>query len=158
MCRSLLTLAALLFVSVLSLSAQTPAKCSRPELANQKKDSATIERLERAWSTAYMQGDTDFEACLLLPDYSEIKSSGKVADLPAELANAAKNKGKNLPIPDFHPPTIFLHEDVAVAHGTYTFTDKTGATRQMHSADFYHWENGGWRVFFAQQTLVPPAS
>ena len=150
---------ALLFAGLAggSLCAQTAGNCAaRAELEHQQKDADTIERLERAWSHAYITGDADFEQCLLAPDYSEIKSSGKVGNLSDELAGAAKNKGKNLPVPEFHKPTILIHEDVAVAHGTYRFTDSAGKDREMHYADFYHWEAGGWRVFFAQQTLSPP--
>ncbi|HEY3928833.1 MAG TPA: nuclear transport factor 2 family protein [Candidatus Koribacter sp.] len=140
------------------LLAQSPSKCSRPELAGQTKDAATVVRLEREWSAAFMRGDTDFEACLLLPEYQEITSHGKVDDLSAELAHAAKNKGKNLPMPEFHAPTVLLRDDVAVAHGDVHYKDAAGKDHEMQYADFYHWENGGWRVFFAQQTSVPSGS
>jgi hypothetical protein len=147
-----------MLLASLSTFAQDASSCARPELANQKKDSETISRLERAWSLAYMKGDAEFEQCLLLPGYQEIKSSGKLEVLSDELAKAAKNKGKNLPIPELTPPTVLIHDDVAVAHGTYSFTDASGQKREIHSADYYHWENGGWRVFFAQQSLVPAGS
>jgi hypothetical protein len=147
-----------MLIASASSFAQDASNCARPELADQKKDSATILRLERAWSKAFVTGDADFEQCLLLPDYQEIRSNGKLDTLPDQLAKAAKNKGKNLPVSDFHPPAVLIHDDVAVAHGSFSYTDATGAQREMHSADYYHWENGGWRVFFSQQTLVPPAS
>jgi hypothetical protein len=153
--RSAICAGLLLLGTAFSSFAQSKGQCSRPELANQKQDSDTINRLERAWTHAFLTGDTDFEQCLLLPDYSEIKSSGKVGNLSDELANAAKNKGKNPPMPESHPPTVLIHDDVAVAYGTFHFKDATGKEREMHSADYYHWENGGWRVFFAQQTAVP---
>lgn len=142
------------FLCFIPVSLMAQANCARPELANQKKDAATLVRLERAWSRAYVTGDTDFEACLLLPTYQEIKSSGKVSNLTDELAAAAKNKGKNPPQTESEPPAILIHDDVAVAHSDFHFKDSKGVDHEMHSADYYHWENGGWRVFFAQQTAV----
>jgi len=140
------------------LVAVAQQNCARPELANQKRDAATVERLEHAWTDAYMSGDTAFEECLLLPDFHEIKSNGKVGNLSDELAVAAKNKGKNLPPVEFHSPEVLMHDDVAVAHGDVHFKDAKGTEHEMHYADYYHWENGSWRVFFAQQTSVPNGS
>lgn len=150
-----LFLTAGLFACLAPISLFAQSNCSRPELANQKKDAATIERLEHAWTDAYTRGDTDFEQCLLLPTFQEIKSTGKLGNLTDELAVAAKNKGKNLPPPEFHSPEVLIHDDVAVAHADVHFKDAKGADHEMHYADYYHWENGGWRVFFAQQTAVP---
>lgn len=146
---------AILFVLSSAALAQDARNCNRPELANQKKDADTVIRLEHAWSDAYMRGDSDFEACLLLPGYQEIRSNGKLDDLTAELAGAAKNKGKNLPPVEFHAPQILIHDDVAVAHADVHYKDAKGVDHETHYADYYHWENGGWRVFFAQQTSVP---
>jgi hypothetical protein len=57
------------------------ADCARPALAHQRRDAATIQRLESAWSLAYLTGDTEFEACLLTPDFTEIVSSGSIHHL-----------------------------------------------------------------------------
>lgn len=75
---------------------------------HQRKDEATAQRLENAWNIAYLRGDTNFESCLLTPDFTSISLKGEVRVLADELAVAAKNKGKNLPIPSFPEITVFM--------------------------------------------------
>ena len=70
-------------------------------LKAQQRDAATIQRLENAWTVAYLKADTNFELCLLSSDFTEIVRSGEVKFLSDELAFARKNEGKNLPIPSF---------------------------------------------------------
>src|SRR5580658_1018957 len=92
--------------------------CERPEFMNEHKDVATLQRLETAWSIAYLKGDTEFELCLLAPDSTEIMGSGDVAALKDELGFAEANQGTNLAIPDLPKSTILLHGNAAVAYGT----------------------------------------
>lgn len=69
-----------LFAAILSFcTAPVSAEsgCNVPELANQKQDAATVQRLENAFAVAFLKGDTDFEKCLLLPNYAEVSRSGK---------------------------------------------------------------------------------
>jgi hypothetical protein len=93
------------------------AECDNPELKHQNKDADTVQRLERGWSTAFVHGDTAFEACLLTEDFTEIRSDGKINHLKDELALAEKHKGNTAPNPDGPPSTIHIHGDVAVAYG-----------------------------------------
>jgi hypothetical protein len=74
--------------------------CQNPALLHQRRDVATIESLELEWTHAYLRGDTDFEECLLTPDFTEIMRNGDIKDLAAELALAAKNKTNPLPLGD----------------------------------------------------------
>ena len=122
--------------------------CQYPTLAHEHRDVATIQTLELEWSRAYLGGDTDFEECLLTPDFTEIMRNGDIKDLSAELALAAKNKAKPLPLGDLPRGQVLLHGNVAVAYGR-----STGAPA-MRYADYYVWENGHWRVYFAQQTEI----
>jgi hypothetical protein len=141
-----------------AIPAHAQTSCADMEaLKNQKQDEATIQKLEFAWSTAYTQGDTDFEKCLLGSDFTEIKSTGTVGNLDDELAVAAKNKGKGMAPPDPNGPKgkVLMHGNVAVAYGTYEYKNKAGNTVTMSYADYYIWENGQWHVFFAQQTQAP---
>lgn len=135
-----------------SLAGVAHASCDYPVLAQEKKDQATIRQLEHAWSMAYLTGDTNFEACLLAADFSEIRSNGALNRLNDELALAAKNKGKPTPTMDLPPGTIHMHGDVAVAYGVSPVKIVDGKPHKSYYADYYVWENGAWRVFFAQQT------
>lgn len=58
-------------------------------------------------------GDTNFESCLLTADFTSISRKGKVRVLADELAVAAKNKGKNLPIPSFAKITVLMHGNLS---------------------------------------------
>lgn len=122
--------------------------CRYPTLTHEHRDVVTIQALELEWTRAYLRGDTDFEECLLTPDFTEIMRNGDIKDLSAELALAAKNKAKPLPLGDLPSSQVLLHGNVAVAYGR-----STGA-RAMRYADYYVWENSHWRVYFAQQTEI----
>jgi|HubBroStandDraft_6_1064221.scaffolds.fasta_scaffold839767_1 hypothetical protein len=122
--------------------------CRFPTLAREHRDIATIQALELEWTRAYLRGDTDFEECLLTPDFTEIMRNGDIKDLSAELELAAKHKAKPLPLGDLPSGQVLLHGNVAVAYGR-----STGA-RAMRYADYYVWENSHWRVYFAQQTEI----
>ena len=114
-----------LFAPSIPLHAQTT--CDMDALKAQQRDVATIQRLENAWTVAYLKADTNFELCLLSKDFTEIVRSGEVKFLSDELAFARKNEGKNLPIPKLPEPTVLLHDNVAVAYGT---SQSTGTRRQ----------------------------
>lgn len=144
-------------LSLLSLSTpllRADDSCKLPDLAHQKRDAATVLRLDEAWTRAYLHGDTTFMACLLLPDYAEIMRSGALKFRPDELQMAAKNKGKNLAVPELPKTTVLLHDNVAVAYGETFSSGSDDKPKGRRFADFYVWENGEWRVFFSQQTPV----
>ena len=126
--------------------------CNAPELMGQKQDAATVERLENAFTTAFLKGDTDFEKCLLLPNYAEVSRSGKWRELPDELAGTAKNQGKNLSVPEMPKVDVLIHGDVAVAHGLFTFTTPDGKSMSTRFSDVYVWKESGWHVLYSQQT------
>ena len=98
-------------------SAGQANNCDFPSLRNQQRDAATIQRLETAWSKAFLRGDTAFMSCLLAPDYTEIMRSGELKTLKDELAVAEKNRGKGLQMPALPRVQVLLHENAAVADG-----------------------------------------
>jgi hypothetical protein len=100
------------FASVLTAGAQ--ANCDRPVLIHQGRDAATIQKLESAWERAYLTGDTEFEVCLLAPDFAEIMADGRVNHLSDELALVEKNIGKPLTAPHVSSITVRRHGNVAV--------------------------------------------
>jgi hypothetical protein len=131
------------------------ADCVRPTLAHQRRDAATIQRLEKAWTAAFLTGDTEFEACLLTNDFTEIMSSGTIHHLVDELALAQKNKSKAATTPDMPPVTVHLHGNVAVAYGISSQKMIDGKPYNSYYADYYVWKKGTWHVYFAQQTSFP---
>jgi hypothetical protein len=140
------------------LSLPLPARastCHRQPLLHQLRDVATIDRLEKAWTFAYLRGDTDLEKCILSPDFTEILRTGEVKVLKDELRFADENKGKDLKIPESPKATILLHGAVAVAYGTSTSKSADGTMREVRYADYYVWDGSLWHAFFAQQTQVP---
>jgi hypothetical protein len=52
--------------------------CRMQPLLHQRRDVQTIERLERAWTLAYLLGDMKLEQCLLTVDFTEIMRTGDV--------------------------------------------------------------------------------
>ena len=124
--------------------------CAQSVFSGEQRNTTTITRLERAWTTAFLTGDEQFEACLLTPDFAEIFRDGRTGTLVSELSLAAKNRGKPMPPMAFAPEQITIHGDVAVAYGVSRST--TAPHRATRFADYYVWEGGRWRVFFAQQT------
>lgn len=125
--------------------------CRQAALKDEHKDAATLQALERAWSVAFLQGDTDFERCLLTPDFTEITRVGSVKGLADELALAAQNRGKDLPPPRPLQIPVMIHGDVAVAYVAVPH-NKDGKSFTVYNADYYIWEGGAWRAYFSQQT------
>jgi len=128
--------------------------CQKEPLLHQRRDTATIDRLERMWTLAYVHGDTDLERCILAADFTEIMRNGDVKFLQDELRFAENNKDKRLETPDSPEGTVLLHGNVAVAYGTSTSKSADGTMRQVRYADYYVWEDRSWHAFFAQQTDV----
>ncbi|HZR57703.1 MAG TPA: nuclear transport factor 2 family protein [Terriglobales bacterium] len=143
----------ILSVCLFNFAAHATANCARAELQHQAKDVAAVQRLEKAWSMAYLTGDADFEECLLTSDFTEIFGDGSIKHLEDELALARNNKGKNLAIPALPTSTVLLHGNVAAAHGMSESKGSDGKTHHRRFVDYYVWEHGRWRVYFAQQTL-----
>ena len=83
---------------------------------------------------------------------AQAKTAQKDA-LQDELDLAAKNQGKNLPIPNLPKTNVLLHGNVAVAYGISSSTSN-GKSKTTRFADSYLWEHGTWHVFFAQQTRM----
>lgn len=132
-------------------SAVKAGDCQLPILHRQHRDVATIEALELEWSRAYLRGDTSFEKCLLTPDFTEIMRNGEVKHLSDELALAAINAANPLPVVEIPKGTVLIHGNVAVAYGR---SQSASQARAMQYADYYVWESGRWRVYFAQQTEI----
>jgi len=152
MCIAKSAAVTLICLFVLCVSGFAADDCALPQLMNQREDAATIQRLEGAWTDAFLHGDTEFMRCLLLPEFTEIMRSGELKSLSDELAMAAKNRGKNLPVPELPKIAVLIYNNVAVAYGESISKGADGKPRSRWYSDSYVWEDGKWRVFFAQQT------
>jgi hypothetical protein len=139
-------------ISLLVFAVDARANCTRPVLAHQRRDAATIQKLESAWSLGYLNGDAEFESCLLTQDFTEIMSDGSINHLSEELALAEKNKGKAVTDPNMPSITVHMHGDVAVAYGISSEKVIDGKPHRSYFADYYVWKKGAWHVYFAQQT------
>jgi hypothetical protein len=139
-------------VCLIVFATDARADCARPALAHQRRDAATIRRLESAWTFAYLSGDTDFETCLLTTDFTEIMSNGSINHLSEELELAERNKGKVVKSPNMPPITVDIHGKVAVAYGLSSEKVIDGKPHKSYFADYYVWKDGAWHVYFAQQT------
>jgi hypothetical protein len=149
------TIAPLLLLFPVTISAQSGANnCNFTELKNQQEDAATIQRLEIAWTEAYLRADTGFMSCLLAPDFTEIMRSGELKTLSGELAMAEKNRGKDLKMSELPKIQVLLHENVAVAYGNTILKNAGGKRETRWYSDSYVWKDGQWHAFFAQQTAA----
>jgi hypothetical protein len=149
------TIALLLWLSPALISAQTTAtNCNFSQLKNQQDDAATVQRLEIAWTEAYLRADTGFMSCLLAPDFTEIMRSGEVKTLSDELAMAEKNRGKDLKMSVLPRIQVLLHENVAIAYGNTIVKRPNGKKEIRWYSDSYLWKDGQWHAFFAQQTAA----
>jgi hypothetical protein len=149
---SVLVMFAAFLYPCLSLAAQD--NCNLPQLMHQKKDIATIQHLEDEWSIAFIHGDTDFMRCLLIPQFTEISRSGELKFLRDELDMAAKNRGRNLTMPELPKAEVLIYENVAVAYMLTTIAGADGKPHPRRNADSYIWSGGQWHVFFSEQTPV----
>jgi hypothetical protein len=147
-------IASLLLFFPCAVYAKGQANCNFAQLGNQQKDAATIQRLEMAWTEAYLRGDTGLMGCLLAPDFTEIMRSGELKTLSDELAMAAKNRGKDLKMPEMPRTQVLLHENAAVAYGKTIVTSNDGKSQTRWYSDTYLWKDGQWHAFFAQQTAT----
>lgn len=128
--------------------------CLQPALLHQRQDEATVQRLEEAWSLAFLRGDTEFERCLLAPDFTEIMSNGEIKFLADELALARANLGAQRPIPPLPKAKVLIYGNVAVAYGRSNGTAPDGSAHLHWYSDDYVWRDGAWHVIFAQQTAA----
>jgi hypothetical protein len=61
---TLRTIQLLFSICFIVFTADSRADCARPALAHQRRDAATMQRPDGAWSLAYLTGDAEFGACL----------------------------------------------------------------------------------------------
>jgi hypothetical protein len=127
-------------------SASSSSDCAASQVPDQRRDEDTIRRIERAWLTAELRGDTRFLQCLLLPDYVNIDKAGHKHPGADIVAHAARNRGQDREIPAI-ASTVVVNGDAATAYSASRTRDQAGQWRDVHFIDTFRFVDGAWRAF-----------
>lgn len=146
-------MSALCAAALLACAGATPVattavdpSCAAVQVPDQRRDEATLRRIERAWLAAERRGDVRFLHCLLLPTYVNIGSDGRTHPGADIIAHAAKNAGKEREVPPIDS-TIVVHRDTATAYSRSRTQDKDGQWRDVRFIDSFVFEAGAWHAY-----------
>lgn len=140
--------------SFLALCALSSAYAAGPDCAalqapNQKLDEDSVRRAERAWLVAEFRGDVDTVACMLEPDYTEIRFNGSLGHKEDILKGAAKAKGSTRPIPTVTWTGIVVKGDSATAYSVQDKQDMAGKPVKLFFTDTFIYHDGAWHPYFS---------
>jgi hypothetical protein len=134
-----------------SLALAAFAQDCRRVLGQQSADAASIKRVERAWTEAFLHGGTDYLQCLLTQDYVSVSAKGVPHDRSAIIGFAEKNKGKDTPMPSLPDPTIQIYGNTAVVQSDSPAAPD-GKYPAMYSSDIFAFQDGAWHAVYSQHT------
>lgn len=139
------------------LQTGAPHACRMPSLVEQKRDEATVRRLEKAWQLSYVTGNVETRKCLLDRGFLAILAAGKMKKFEDELSatKPANNGASSLdrrPVPS----KILVHGNAAVAYGRTNTNFPDAQTPGIPFADYFVWEHDAWHAYFSQQTTREP--
>lgn len=123
-----------------------PSACAAVQTADQRRDEATLRRIEHDWLTAELRGNTQFLSCLLLPTYVNIRKDGTTRPGADIIAHAKTNAGKDREIPPIES-TIVIHGDAATAFSRSQTRDKAGALQDVRFIDSFVFVDGAWHAY-----------
>ncbi|HEV2321341.1 MAG TPA: nuclear transport factor 2 family protein, partial [Gammaproteobacteria bacterium] len=140
--------------SVLALCAFGPVyaavpDCTALQAPNQKPDADSVKRAERAWLVAEFRGDVDTVACMLEPDYTEIRFNGSLGHKDDILKGAAKAKGSTKPIPTVTWAGVVVKGDSATAYTVQDKQDMGGKPVKLFFTDTFIYHDGAWHPYFS---------
>ncbi|HEV2333216.1 MAG TPA: nuclear transport factor 2 family protein [Gammaproteobacteria bacterium] len=140
--------------SVLALCAFGPAYAAGPDCAalqapDQKQDEDSVKRAERTWLVAEFRGDVDTVACMLEPDYTEIRFNGSLGHKDDILKGAAKAKGSTKPIPTVTWTGVVVKGDSATAYTVQDKQDMGGKPVKLFFTDTFIYHDGAWHPYFS---------
>jgi|GEM_PF-1436970 len=127
-------------------AASAAPDCAAIQTPDQRRDEATLQRIERAWLTAELRGDVHFLQCLLLPDYVNIDKAGHKHPGADIIAHAQRNLGQDREIPPIDS-TIVVNGDAATAYSSSRTRDKDGQWHDVHFVDTFRFVNNAWHPF-----------
>jgi hypothetical protein len=122
------------------------AACAAWQTPDQRRDEATLRRIEHDWLAAELQGDTRFLECLLLPDYVTIRKDGAKRPRSELIAHVGKNAGRRPEIPEI-VSIIAVHGDVATAYSSSRLPGKDGEVVDAHFIDSFVFIAGAWHAY-----------
>lgn len=123
--------------------------CAGHQIPDQRRDVASVRRVDSAWSAAYARGDTAFFRCLLAPDYRGYNTSGVESDRDGEVAKAATHGRPDAPLPAYGNSNIEVHGASAWVGGV------SNGKRWL---DVYRYEDGAWHPFLSADIKLPAGS
>ena len=129
-----------------SPAAADDAGCQAVQSPDQRRDAATLRRIERDWLTAELRGDTRFLTCLLLPSYVNIAKDGNTRPGSDIIAHAKRNAGKDRELPPIES-TIVVHGDAATAYSRSRTRDQAGQWQDVRFIDSFVFVNGAWHAY-----------
>jgi len=145
-----LSLSCFLFLSFgLGTAYAAGPDCAARQAPDQKLDEDSVKRAERAWLVAEFRGDTDTVACMLEPDYTEIRFNGSIGHKEDILKGAAKAKGSTQPIPTVTWTGIVVKGDSATAYSVQDKQDVAGKPVKLFFTDTLIYHDGAWHPYFS---------
>ncbi|HYM01083.1 MAG TPA: nuclear transport factor 2 family protein [Blastocatellia bacterium] len=126
-----------------------------PERDNERLDADSVRAVERAWTKAFLTGDTDYLDGLLEPDYESVTYSGQVRTKQEIIEKARAHKAHPLPMPALKEPTIQIHGSAAFSRVDEEVEDPQ--TKRKHTVrflDFFVFYDGRWHVLYTQDVAV----
>jgi hypothetical protein len=135
-----------IYAQVATYSAAPHADCAAVSTPDQKKDEATIRRIEQAWLTAEYRGNPRYLECLLESDYRTSGRNGKIRSREDVIGRVSQTADLTREVPKLET-IVFVHGDAASAHSIMHSTDKAGNPKEVHFVDTYIFHDGRWHAF-----------
>ena len=123
--------------------------CTALQAPDQKLDEDSVKRAERAWLVAEFRGDVDTVACMLEPNYIEIRFDGSIGHKEDILKGAAKGKGSTAPIPTVVWTGIVVNGNSAIAYSVQDKHDMSGKPVKLFFTDAFIFHDGAWHPYFS---------
>lgn len=122
------------------------AACAQVATPDQKKDAATLQRIEQAWLAAEYRGHREYLECLLEPDYHTSSRSGLVRSREEVIEKVSQVSDDAREVPKLET-IVVIHGNSASAHSILETTDKAGKPKEVHFVDAYTFHDGRWYAF-----------
>jgi hypothetical protein len=134
---------------MLALAVLAAPGCAGHQLPDQRRDGASVRRVDSAWSAAYARGDTAFFRCLLTSDYRGYSRTGAESDRDGEVGKAASHGRPDRPLPPYPNAGVEVHGASAVVGGI---------ANGKRWIDVYRFEDGAWHAFLSVDITLPEGS
>jgi ketosteroid isomerase-like protein len=125
-------------------------KSMTTEMALDKSDKTTLERLNQEYVDAFMNADVDWYREHLAEDFVCIESDGSVLNKTQFLSNTVK--GPDVADYNLQEVEVRIYGDAALVRATGLWTKKGGSTGMSCYIDVYVKQGGEWKTVSAQIT------